>query len=279
MNFRVRLFCIILGITLLIVALSSIISYRNGKVFCGFILLLSGLHKKGETPWLLRLQVGIVYFGSGLNKLFEPDWLSGQYFEHWMHHIMTHPKYILMASWLRPMTLSKTTSWLSIVIEFFICFGLFSRRYFILAAWTGILFHLGSILLTWTDFGIFGAAILSSYLVFIQWPDKININYNARTKHHNLLKKIFRSIDFDDRFIWEADSTKKLSVKINQNFYTGFIALKKCILYSPIFYLLIILILGGKALYLNTFQIRMIEILLIFFLPIPELWKHFRSKK
>ena len=67
----------LLGMSLLLSVLASKAYYGNNKTFCGLMLVLASLHQPGQSPWMLRLQMVIVYFGAGLNKLLDPDWRSG----------------------------------------------------------------------------------------------------------------------------------------------------------------------------------------------------------
>ncbi|MGE0268103.1 MAG: hypothetical protein AB7S78_06590 [Candidatus Omnitrophota bacterium] len=232
---------------------------------------MAGLHRKGENPWLIRLQVSLVYFGSGLNKLLDPDWLSGQYFEYWMHEIIINKKYIMAASYLPPMLLSKLMGWLTIIGEFVISVFLTSKRYYSLAIWMGICFHTTALVMTWMDYGIFTIAILMSYLCFIRWPEMIEITVNPDRSLHILLKNILSRMDCDKRIIWREATDPTLSVTVNKIIFRGFIGFKKIVLYSPVFYFLMAILLSGTQGYVNSFQIRMVELIFLFFLPVPEM--------
>ena len=102
-NRSVRLSCFLLGFTIILGVLSSKAYYGNNKFFCGAILFLTSLN----VPWLLKAQMVIVYFGAGINKLFDPDWQSGQFFDHWAQVRLKHGLYITAASWLPPLLLGK----------------------------------------------------------------------------------------------------------------------------------------------------------------------------
>src|SRR5207247_10987495 len=79
-NRRVRLASLILGSTMLLAVVSSKAYYGNNKTFCGLMFFITGLYVPGRKPWALQWQLGITYFGAGLNKLLDPDWSSGVFF-------------------------------------------------------------------------------------------------------------------------------------------------------------------------------------------------------
>ena len=68
LNRSVRLAAFILGMTIIVSVLASKAYYGNNKTFCGFILFLIGLYQPGREPWMIRLQLVLVYFGAGSIK-------------------------------------------------------------------------------------------------------------------------------------------------------------------------------------------------------------------
>ena len=82
-NLKVRLAALLLGTTILLAVISSMAYYGNNKTFCGFILVLLALTNFNHPPYFLRWQFALVYLGAGINKLLDPDWHSGLFFEHW----------------------------------------------------------------------------------------------------------------------------------------------------------------------------------------------------
>src|SRR3954470_18387038 len=92
-NRRVRLASLALGSTMLLSVVSSKAYYGNNKTFCGLMFLLTGMYVPGKKPWALQWQLGITYFGAGLNKLLDVDWHSGVFFENWAVHRLHQPWY------------------------------------------------------------------------------------------------------------------------------------------------------------------------------------------
>src|SRR3954462_1488336 len=97
-NRRVRLASLALGATMLAAVVSSKAYYGNNKTFCGLMFFLTGLYVPRQQPWALRCQLGITYFGAGLNKLLDPDWQTGVFFENWAVHRLHQSWYIALDS-------------------------------------------------------------------------------------------------------------------------------------------------------------------------------------
>ena len=116
-NRRVRLASLILGATMLLAVVSSKAYYGNNKTFCGLMFFLTGLYSPGGSAWPVRWQLGITYFGAGLNKLLDPDWHTGVFFENWAVHRLHQPWYIALDSILPPLWMGRFMCWLTIVAE------------------------------------------------------------------------------------------------------------------------------------------------------------------
>ena len=86
---------------MLLAVVSSKAYYGNNKTFCGLMFFLTGLYAPG-TPPFVRWQLGITYFGAGLNKLLDGDWHTGVFFENWAVNRLHHSWYIALDSLLPP---------------------------------------------------------------------------------------------------------------------------------------------------------------------------------
>src|SRR3954467_9367265 len=82
-NTAVRVSSFVLGALILFNVLASRPSYQTNLLFCACLFILTGLYTERFADRFLRLQVGLLYFGAGLNKLLEADWRSGQMFQNW----------------------------------------------------------------------------------------------------------------------------------------------------------------------------------------------------
>ena len=79
-GFRYRFFSLILAALVFFSIISSKPQFSNSFLYSGCILFLVGMYRPG-MDWIFRVQIALLYLGPGMNKLYEPDWLSGQYID------------------------------------------------------------------------------------------------------------------------------------------------------------------------------------------------------
>jgi hypothetical protein len=106
-NCWVRASAIVLGSCLLVAVVSSRAYYGNNKTFVGLALVLAGLSDFDRQPSLLRWQMALVYFGAALNKLLDPDWQSGLFFEYWAGQKLRNPLFLAITEVLPPLVAGK----------------------------------------------------------------------------------------------------------------------------------------------------------------------------
>jgi hypothetical protein len=165
-----RLTAFTLGCCMLLAVVSSRTYYGNNKTFCGFVLVLSALCDPHFPPYLVRWQFSLVYIGAALNKLLDPDWQSGLFFEHWARERLRQPIYIAVSDWLPPLLAGKLMCWGTIAGEFFAGFGVFFTRLRAIALWTHVLFQVGLLEFTGDTFNLFFYAMQAVTLAFVTWP-------------------------------------------------------------------------------------------------------------
>jgi hypothetical protein len=170
LNVRVRTAAFLVGLVFLLVPLVTRGSYTNGLFFCASMLMLTAFHHNAMSEWLLKMQIVIMYFGSGLNKLLLEDWRTGQYMDYWLRHVKPSSLYESLAGMMSPMLLAKLLCWGTIGVELFLVGALLYRRSYGIAVALGFLFHVISLAFAGHDFGAFGPAMLAAYLVFFRWP-------------------------------------------------------------------------------------------------------------
>ncbi len=282
-NRWVRTSALLLGSSFLLALMASKLYYSNHKVLCGVVLLLTGLQRPGQDPWMLRYQVVIVYFGAGINKLFDADWRSGQFFEFWAVESLRQPWYTLAAGWLPPMALSQFMGWLTIITELALAAGFLMRRFWPYAIWGGILFHSGLLLFTSSTFTMFYFAMLATFLVFAPWPQsRVLVLFDGDCGFCNQTKNWLEKFDFDRRFDWQpfqngggqpwgitdAALQKRLHLVAGEKIYAGFAACKMMLLYNPVFYLATAALLAAPPLAPALFRKVFVGAMLLFFSPL-----------
>ncbi len=249
-NQKVRLSCFVLGTIFLVGTLSSKIYYSNAKVYCGLIYLMTALNENRRRPWLIQLQIIVVYFGAGINKLFEPDWRSGQYFDHWMVNVIQAKFYTFLADATSHEMLSKIFSWKTIVVEIVVLpLTLLFKRWHRVGIWIGMVFHTFAFWLAGFSFEVFYSAILISYISFAQFPSNIIVNGLEWNFSSRLLKDTLQWSDVDNRFKFHdkdsAPQTGGLIIDFNekQDWIGRLARLRFLLIYHPLTYVIFTLFL------------------------------------
>ncbi len=203
-NRRLRLFSLLIGATMLLAVVSSKAYYGNNKTFCGLMFLLAGLYKPG-TPNFFRWQLAITYFGAGLNKLLDPDWHSGVFFENWSVNRLHQSWYIAINSWLPPFLLARFMCWATIVTELGIVPCLFVGQLNALAVFSNVLFQATLCLFTGTTFTLFFYSMTASSLALVKWPDRAApVFYDPGSKLSHVARRFFSPWDLDGTFHWTS---------------------------------------------------------------------------
>lgn len=199
----VRPACLAIGGALVLATLASRPTFANSRLYPGCVLLLAGLSDRGSGPLggagALRLQVAILYFGAGLNKLLDPDWLDGRYFEAWMNGPYGSPAYRAMAARLPPLWLSTLMGWVTITTEAVMTVSFLRPSLYALGIACGLLFHGGALLLLHEDFGAFLIAVLISLLAFVPWPERVRVTARSGSWSARLAA-LLRALDPDGRY-------------------------------------------------------------------------------
>jgi hypothetical protein len=236
-NRRIRLASLILGATMLLAIVSSKAYYGNNKTFCGLMLLLTGLYKPGGYPFL-RWQLAVTYFGAGLNKLLDPDWHSGVFFENWSVHRLHQPWYIALNSMLPAMFLARFMCWTTIATELGIVPCILIPRLYYWAIIFNSLFQASLLLFTGTTFTLFFYGMTAASLAFVEWPaEPLLVTYDRTRRFPNVAKRFLSWWDVDKRFVWTPCEAKcPLSLVMGDKIYSGFRALRMTLLLTPVTY-------------------------------------------
>jgi hypothetical protein len=237
LNRAVRTNCLILGSLFLVGTLSSKVYYRNAKVFVGLLLFLTGLQERGKPPWMIWWQLAIMYFGAGLNKLFEADWRTGQYFDHFLTAIYQSDVYQIIRHALPGMWVARLMCWSIIALELTAGVMFTIGRLRPTAVWLAASVHVGAALLVAGDYGIYVAAVLASYMSCISWPTGLDASVDSRSRWR-AAKPIFSSLDQDHLVRWRnrSGSPPQLVLRSRDRTWTDWSALGRLIMWTPALY-------------------------------------------
>jgi hypothetical protein len=249
-NRRLRSFSLLLGITMLLAVVSSKAYYGNNKTFCGLMFLLAGLYKPG-APNFFRWQLAITYFGAGLNKLLDPDWQSGLFFENWAVNRLHQSWYIAMDSGLPSLALARFMCWSTIVTELGIVPCLFVPQLNALAVFSNVLFQATLCLFTGTTFTLFFYSMTASSLALVEWPHSpAPVFYDPHRKLSHVVRRLLSRWDLDKTFEWAAlESSPRtgsfLYLFAGRTVYSGFRAVQMLLLLNPITYFALAIAIGA----------------------------------
>lgn len=171
MNAWVRASAVTLGTTIILALLASRPLFQNHVFIIGCLFLLSGLHRPGEAPWLIRWQFVLLYFGAALNKILQADWWSGAFMHTWMHDHLGNRLYALGSAVFPERWFAAGVSWAVMAAEFALVVLFLVRRWNHIAVWGVILLHLGFLAVVGLGpFGYFTEALMIGLLAFLSWP-------------------------------------------------------------------------------------------------------------
>lgn len=170
-NLAPRLGAAGVGSALLLDLLASRIRYSNNTLFFDLLLLiiaLSGPHDVRRVG--LRAQIALLYAGAAINKLFLPDWHSGQFFRFWSHDVLQLEWFATLdQKWGAGFSIGM--SWLTIVFELVLAVLVCRPRYTRLFVALALAFHVGILFYTGGVFSwIFLRVMLVAYLGLLDGP-------------------------------------------------------------------------------------------------------------
>jgi hypothetical protein len=251
-NQHVRICCFVLGGVILISLLSSRAYFENNRTYCACLLILAGLCNRGQSPWPIRLQVVLVYFGAALNKLMEPDWRSGQFFAYWFGGIHHPDLWARVTAFIPATPLAQLVCWATIITELVLVAGFLVPRWYSWSIWLGAAYHTTLLLLMNSTFGMFYYAMLASYLAFIDWPTlPLEVRYDeAKAPWSRLLERLDTAGIFEWNTLTPKEALERgshdLVVVDRGKSYRGFVALKRVLLFTPLTYFCYVILLGRQ---------------------------------
>lgn len=241
-NFKTRLSSIALGLVVFLTLLSSKVVFRNHIFIVGCIFFLSGLSNNKGLPWLIILQMSILYAGTSLNKIFELDWWTGIFMDNWLGTAIKNPIYIHASNIFPELVLAKVLSWSVIIVELIIGALFLSNKRRSLGIWLIIIFHISMFTMIHAKFGHFLQDLLIVLLVFLKWPEeKISVQYGVSTRK----LKFVKLLDWSNNCKWEKVSSNKefwLEVKYKDQIKENKLGIKSILTYSSGFYVVLLAI-------------------------------------
>jgi len=136
---------------------------------CLLVALLFDRPERSCTRRLVQISVFLCYLFSALQKLFYPDFLTGDSFAaQFESGYMVRPLFVpLIKSLALPLIAWQIASWLTIAFEIYLGFALFSRKFRKQALILGTAFHIAIVVFLIDYIITFSLVMLTGYLAFI----------------------------------------------------------------------------------------------------------------
>jgi hypothetical protein len=201
---RFRFFSLLIAFLIFFSIISSKLQFSNSFLYSGCIFFLVGIYKPG-LEWIFRVQIALLYLGAGLNKVFDPDWLTGQYFHNFFSITYRNQLYLIVAPLIPGKGLALAISYATILAELGLgLWALINRKRVLLVVVINF-FHLIMLLLTAGELSyiFYFLMAVSSYLI-LPWEEKKGtvISYQEGSRVFQFLK----FFDFDRFFNWNSEN-------------------------------------------------------------------------
>ena len=233
---NVRIGALLCGLPFLLEAVVTRVGFHYANFFCGCFLVLCGLYRGRASLRWIHLQFVVMYFGSGLNKLLDPDWRSGHFMDYWLGEIVGSARYGRLTGLLPEGLPALLLSWSSITIELGLAVLFLIPRTRRAGVRLAILFHIGSTVLVRDDFGVFVIALLVSFLAFCDWPERgsVVVHLDTRSVLWRACRRFSRVFDADGIIDWREGGEG--SLVLDNRRYRGWEAFNVWVLLHPILY-------------------------------------------
>lgn len=202
------------GITLFFI-LSSKTIFSNSFTFVACLLLLIGLSR--SNAYLYRIQISLLYFGAGINKLFTADWLDGAYIDNLLRNIYEVSLYsnVVQADQL---FIAELIGMAVIVIELALAVSVLFPKLTQFTIYAGLLFHGGMLIVTSGELSLRFLYIMSAAFLLISGLKVEPIDVRYRFKFLNVISGL---LDLTDTIKFKADKRNQFRVSIGKTVYKG----------------------------------------------------------
>jgi hypothetical protein len=153
--------CLALSAALLLSLLCARNSYGNDIVYCVLVFFWAGFSSSDEEATRnMKYQLALVYAGAAISKLFDPDWLSGEYMAAWIPFFRAE-----FIGWVPERLICWATIGIEILLPAMILTG-WKKRWI---PAVGVGFHSVMSLISGATFHMFFFDMTATYLLFFEW--------------------------------------------------------------------------------------------------------------
>ena len=248
-DFHYKKFSIVVSLLIFFQIASSVSAYSTSFLFLGCLFFLIGIYKPG-LEWIFRAQIGLLYLGAGLNKLFDSDWQSGQYFINFIDQVYSNS----LNSWLVDLVglklLANFLSYFTILVELGLAVWTFSGKKPLQLVICILIFHFSFLVFTFGElsFVYFFLMASGSYLL-LPWSKKEEF-FNPVTRN-NIFWKSQENIGFDNSNINLASKRSQIE-KDRKGLRGNFGSIRYFIFYKVFYFMFVFSIVFISNMYIRN---------------------------
>ena len=205
--------CLLLAAVIAFATLGSRVYFSNNRVFLACALVMVALQRRGGSPWLMRLQLALLYLGAGLDKALTADWLSGAFIDSLAQGLKAHGNlwlpgnregsanllidaFLALSSWLPPLALAQLVSLLVSGAELFLALA-FAAGWLIPAIAGHLILQAGIALFLGSTMGVFVQTCCAVTLLFVRWPSSLRVTLDPARRSHRAARRLVSLLDAD----------------------------------------------------------------------------------
>jgi hypothetical protein len=243
-----QLLSLVSGLIILVIILSSKNLFSNSLTYVACLLVLIGLYR-GKTI-IFRVQISLLYLGAAINKIFDPDWWTGLYFDYFFRDIFNVTLY---TSYIPADDLSVATFFgvITIFIECLLGIIVLIPGLTRLTIILGFLFHGGMLLVTSGILSVRFFYIMSASYLMISG---LNIKRVKIIHNSGFIARLLSFADFSDSVVHKKTIGRSLAVSIGNNTWKGYKALQKLLFSYQYFFSIFFVFLIYSMVNLNIFK-------------------------
>jgi hypothetical protein len=189
---------------------------------------LIGLYR--EKDYLFRIQIALLYIGASTNKMIDPDWWNGNYFDFFFRDIFDVALYQSLVP-ENSLVVAQSFGIATILTELILGIAVLIPKITRLTIVLGMGFHISMLVITSGQlsnhfFYIMGASFLLISGIHIQ---TIHLSHKS-----SILPKLIGYLDPSDSVITENQKREKFTLRIENSISTGYKSIIKIILSKQI---------------------------------------------
>lgn len=216
-----RFFSLLSGSIVLFLILSSKLFFSNSLTLVACLLILIGLCRKND--YLFRIQIALLYIGASTNKMIDPDWWNGNYFDFFLRDIFDVNLY---QTWIpkNSLTLAKWLGIATIFSEFILGMAVLIPKITRITITLGLIFHISMLAVTSGQLSIIFFYIMCAAFLLVSGVQFQSLTLSTRYK---ILLKGICYIDFSDSIVVKYSSKDTCTLFTDNEHFSGWKAIKK----------------------------------------------------